>query len=366
MKKRLRCIVRALDERFQVRLSRMKYSKRSYRSKSAVVGNDSLDKSTKRLISSYWGGVKANPKFVALYNKINNTASFDVRFVSDDLFYCYIDPFYNNTDAAQWIDDKNYYDLLFKDVPQAAVIARKMNGFFLNADFERIDEDAVISLCKNYGEVIIKKSIDSEGGHGVQIVDMTATTDGLQKAILNNDEFVIQEVVKQHPALAAIHSSSINTLRIMSLLYEGEVHILSTILRMGRDGSRIDNASSGGIFCGVDESGKLRKYAYDVNGNRWDCHPSGVVFEGYEIPGVDKCKDIVRANAIRIARFCKMPSWDFAIDENGDPIFIEVNMSYGQVDFHQMTNGPILKDLTPEIKNEVFADSKKKYLRKIF
>jgi len=366
MKKILRVIVRALDNRFNVRLSRIKYSKRSFCKKVSVVGDVSIDKNTKNRISSYWNGVKANSEFVALYNKINETTSFDVRFVSDDLFYCYIDPYYNDADAARWIDDKNYYDLLFKDVPQAAVIARKMNGFLLNADFEKIDENTVISLCKRYGEVIIKKSIDSEGGHGVQIVDVTETTDWLQKAILKNDEFVIQEVVKQHSALAAIHPNSINTLRIMSLFHKGVVYILSTILRMGRDESRIDNASSGGIFCGVDESGKLRKYAYDVNGNRWDCHPSGVVFEGYEIPGVDKCKDIVRANAIKIARFCKMPSWDFAIDEKGNPIFIEVNMTYGQLDFHQMTNGPLFKDLTLEIMNEVFASPKKRFVRKIF
>lgn len=366
MKIILRHFVRALDERFQVRLSRMKYSKRSYRNKSAVVGNDSLDKSTKRLISSYWSGVKVNSKFVALYNKINNTASFDVRYVSDDLFYCYIDPFYNNTDAAQWMDDKNYYDLLFKDVPQATFIARKMNGILLDANYEYIDINSVVDLCKGFEEVVVKKSVNSEGGHGVHILNATTVPEKLRSLIQKNHDLVIQEVVRQHPVLAAIHPSSINTLRIMSLLHDGEVHILSTILRMGRGGSRIDNASSGGIFCGVDESGKLKKYAYDVNGNRWDCHPSGVVFEGYEIPGVDKCKDIVRANAIKIARFCKMPSWDFAIDKNGEPILIEVNMSYGQLDFHQMTNGPLFKDLTLEMLNEVFASQQKRLLRRVF
>lgn len=365
MKKILRAIVRALDNRFNVRLSRIKYSKRSFRKKSSVVGNVPLDENTKKSISSYWKGVKVHPGFVALYNKINETASFDVRYVSDDLFYCYIDPFYNNEDAAQWLDDKNYYDWMFHDVRQAVVFARKLNGCLLDANYEMTDIDSVINLCKSYDEVIFKKSIDSEGGHGVKILK-ASNTEELSSLINNTDDFVIQEVIKQHSTLAAIHSSSINTIRIMSLLHEGEVHILSTILRMGRDGSRVDNASSGGIFCGVDEMGRLKKYAYDVDGNRWDKHPSGVVFEGYVIPGIDKCVDIVRKNAMKMARFCKMPSWDFAIDENGHPIFIEVNMSYGQLDFHQMTNGPIFKDLTPEIINEVFASSKKRFLRKIF
>lgn len=367
MRRRIKRIFHTISDWFNiVRLSRMNYSKKSFKTKLSVVGGVSLDQDTKRRISSYWKGVKANSKFIALYNKINNVVPFDVRFVSDDLFYCYIDPYFNNAKTAKWLDDKNLYDLLFKDVRQPLVIARKINGYLLNKNYETTNLEAVVSQCRSLGEVIIKKSIESEGGHGVQIIDAVAEVDELCREIQNNDDFVIQEVVKQHPALSAIHPSSINTLRIMSLLHKGEVHILSTILRMGRDGSRIDNASSGGIFCGVDESGKLRKYAYDVNGNRRDRHPSGVVFEGYEIPGVEKCKDIVRKNAMRIARFCKMPSWDFAIDDKGNPIFIEVNMTYGQLDFHQMTNGPLFKDLTLEIMSEVFASRRKRLLRRVF
>ena len=110
----------------------------------------------------------------------------------------------------------------------------------------------------------------------------------------------------------------------------------------------------------------MRKYAYDVDGNKWDRHPSGGVFEGRFIPGIEKCKVIIERNAMKIARFCKMPSWDFAIDEEGEPVLIEVNMSYGQLDFHQMTNGPLFKDYTPEIMNEVFSNRKKRLLRKLF
>lgn len=367
MRRRIKRIFHTISNWFNiVRLSRMNYSKKSFKTKLSVVGGVSLDKDTKRRISSYWKGVKANSKFIALYNKNNNVVPFDVRFVSDDLFYCYIDPYFNNAKTAKWLDDKNLYDLLFKDVRQPFVIARKINSYLLNINYETTNTDVVINQCRSFGEVVVKKSIESEGGHGVRIVDAIANTDELRKEIQNNDDVVIQTVIKQHPAMAALHHSSINTIRIISLIHKGEVQILSTIVRMGRGGSRIDNASSGGVFCGVDESGRLRKYAYDVDGNQWDRHPSGVIFEGYEIPGIDKCKDVVRKNAMKLARFCKMPSWDFAIDEEGEPVLIEVNMSYGQLDFHQMTNGPLFKDLTPEIMSEVFSNRKKRLLRKLF
>lgn len=364
MKKWLVHINRALDRKFNIRLSRLSYSKNSYKSKLSVVGGCFVDKSTRSCVSDYWGGVRVDPKFIALYNAINNTDSFDERFVPDDLYYCYIDPFLNNTEVARWMDDKNYYDLLFKDVPQPEVLARKMNGYLMNGDYVPLDSDTIIEHCKGTEEVIVKKSIESEGGKGVRIVNTQTEINELKKMILESDNFVIQKVIKQHPSLAAIHPSSINTIRILSLLLNGEVHILSTILRMGRGGSRVDNASSGGIFCGIDDAGRLRKFAYDVDGHKWDKHPSGIVFENYFIPGLDKCQEIVRDKAMRLARFSRMPSWDFAIDDEGNPVFIEVNMAYGELDFHQMTNGPLFKDLTQEVVKEVFADRRKKLLRR--
>ena len=42
------------------------------------------------------------------------------------------------------------------------------------------------------------------------------------------------------------------------------------------------------------------------------------------------------------------------MDENGDPVVIEVNMSYGQIDFHQLCNGPIFGDRTGEMLDYLF------------
>ena len=45
----------------------------------------------------------------------------------------------------------------------------------------------------------------------------------------------------------------------------------------------------------------------------------------------------------------KLISWDFAIGVDGEPILIEANLSFGQIDFHQLCNGPIFKEMTDEI-----------------
>lgn len=62
--------------------------------------------------------------------------------------------------------------------------------------------------------------------------------------------------------------------------------------------------------------------------------------------------------ANRISNTRKLASWDFSVDELGNPILIEVNMAFGELDFHQMTNGPIFKDLTQDVIKEVFKDNR--------
>lgn len=360
-----RFVVNWLDDKFSIELSRKGFAKRSKENKKRTIGPVSLTSSSDRCISDYWHGLaRVDKESIGIYNRLYDENSFDPRFIPADLFFCFIDPFYNNSDAAEWLDDKNLYDLLFPDVYQPITIGRKVNGLYFDKNYKTTDIKAIIDHCGPFGEVVVKNSIDSEGGKGVQVIDPIKNEKDLIDILKNSYNAIIQEAIKQHPTISALHQSSINTIRVISLLRKGEVHILSMVIRMGKDGKRVDNSSSGGIFCGIDDKGCLKKYAFDLAGNRFERHPSGVVFEGYQIPGTDKIKEIIKELALRLARFCRMASWDFAIDEKGNPVFIEVNMSYGGVDFHQMTNGPLFKDMTKDIIKEVFTDPKKRFIQK--
>ena len=50
----------------------------------------------------------------------------------------------------------------------------------------------------------------------------------------------------------------------------------------------------------------------------------------------------------------RLVSWDFAIDPDGEPVLIEANLHYGELDFHQINNGPIFGEDTEKILKEVF------------
>lgn len=52
----------------------------------------------------------------------------------------------------------------------------------------------------------------------------------------------------------------------MTLIMDRKVHHISTVLRMGTGGNKVDNASAGGITCGVKENGQLKDIAFNAHG----------------------------------------------------------------------------------------------------
>jgi hypothetical protein len=317
-------------------------------------------------ISSFWCDY-LSPKrelgWFAFYKSMGH--EYDLSFyVPDDFYYAYVDGYFSSPEACRLIDDKNLYDLLFHDVPRPRTIARSIDGIALNADFQHINMTDFVNLCYLEGSVILKKAVNSEGGKGITFFD--ASKDDKVELIAfvkESKNICVQEVIRQHQDLSKLHPKSVNTIRIISLFFEDEVHILSSVVRMGVGEAKVDNASSGGIVCGVESSGRLKPEAFDVMGNRYGQHPSGVRFESVTIPHFDQCLDLCRKYALRLVQFSKLLSWDFAISEDGNPLLIEVNMSFGEIDFHQMCNGPLFGDLTPRVMKMVLEGNKMLSLR---
>ena len=161
--------------------------------------------------------------------------------------------------------------------------------------------------------------------------------------------FIVQKLVKQHDDLKAINPTSLNTLRVMSFFFQGKVHILSAQLRMGSGGARVDNYSSGGYACNVQMDGRLSERAVSSNGWATE-HPSGIAFKDIVVPSFDRVIEIINEEHKKIP-YLNIIGWDFGIDENGDPVFIEMNE--GPQD-NQNGSGPTFGDMTEDVLDEVF------------
>ena len=165
-------------------------------------------------------------------------------------------------------------------------------------------------------------------------------------------DFIVQEPIKQSKDLSIVHPQSVNTIRTMSYFDGKEVRILSSILRMGVKDSKVDNESSGGVSCGITSEGVLKRYTRLANGKTFDGHPDGFKTEGHKINNYSKILDTIKESHKLIPYF-KLISWDFSIDDDGNPLMIEYNTSWCGINFHQFNNGPLFGDMTDEILKEI-------------
>lgn len=312
-------------------------------------------RSFKDQVVTYWKKYKRiSPKWAWWYASMNGII--DSRYIPNDLYYTKIDQYFNNRKLGWGFNDKNYYSKIFVGIAQPEVLVRKINGFLLDADYKQITFDEAWEILSKESEVIVKPSQETGSGRGVCFWKTTTDKKNIDSFLSEKEwkDYLAQKVIRQHSELDKVHSGSVNTLRIVSLLMPEGVHILSSNLRMGVDNSRIDNVSAGGISCGINNNGRLKKYAsYAYSGERMDCHPQGLIFEGFEVPSYNRAIELVKEAAPMIPHF-RLVSWDIAIDQKGDPLLIEANMRKGMINLNQFNNGPLFGDLTDRVLEEVF------------
>lgn len=310
---------------------------------------DTLAPEYKSRIEAYWKPYhRVNTRYHAWYSSRNGIC--DPRYIPDDLYYTVIDQHFNNRKYGWGVNDKNYYSLLFPDVKQPTTVIRKINNIYYNADYRIISENEAIRLCKQQEALIIKPANETGGSRGIQF---WTVGEGIKGKIQKHSSLIVQTLIKQHKALSEIHSNSVNTLRIMTLIINDQVYHISTVLRMGVGGSRVDNASAGGITCGVKNDGQLKDVAYNAHGDIFTEHPQGYHFNKCKVPNYNKAVDVVKCCHEKLGHF-RLVSWDVAIDDEEEPVLIEANLRNGECDFHQFNNGPLFGDLTDQVLQEVF------------
>ena len=294
----------------------------------------------KNKLKSKWGKYK-NSKSFLVYNQYYEGNDLE-NFVPMEYFLFKFEPFFNKTFECRMLGDKNYYELLFHDVRQPQTIVRYIKGMFLDEKYNCISKEDVLQKCKVLDRVIIKIATDSMGGHGIFFWNHDDSEEELMKLICQADNVIVQEVIRQHPKMASLNEDSVNTMRLATLTFNGEVHVVSQFIRVGAKGMQVDNVSSGGMYCGIQSTGMLCDYGFDHLGRKAYNSASGVEFKGFEIPGYAKCIELVKSKAPRMAYVCNFVSWDFCIAEDGEPIMIETNFAFPDAIVNQLANGPLL------------------------
>ena len=147
--------------------------------------------------------------------------------------------------------------------------------------------------------------------------------------------YELEELLLQHPDVAAIYPHAINTVRAVTILQDGEPHLVCTYFRIGNGGRHVDNFNSGGMVVPVDEkTGTVLDKAIDKTKALYATHPmTGTPIKGFRFPDWDKAMDMVKQAATRVSQVGYV-GWDVAVTPDG-PEFVEGN-TFCAHDFWQL------------------------------
>ena len=205
------------------------------------------------------------------------------------------------------------------------------NGIYICKPVDGSQGKGIFKITKNNDNINIKHI--TEGN-----ISLEAFPNRISKS-----QYILQDFVNQHEDLNKLNPYSVNTVRIVTTRFNEETHILGAFLRMGiKVDSFIDNASAGGVFCGIDiNTGKLKKYGFTEKSDKiLFSHPiSNIVFDGYQLPYWNEVVDLVK----KLHPYFYQQSsigWDIAITPNG-PMVIEGNCPAWGVYHMQLALGPL-------------------------
>ena len=310
-------------------------------------------------LKSVWGDIwdtgLVDPLWVKVYS--DKTGIYSPEYVGSDIHYYNVEWSRIDYDYLRAFLDKNYMDVVLPCVKHPVTLIRKIHGQYLDVDFNPMSKpQAIDKLYENLDPgIVVKISRSSSGGKGVRFLGKGSTKEDISEALDVDPDVAVQLVMRQHPEMAKMNASSVNTIRIICIILDGESIPLSAVVRIGNSGSRVDNFSSGGVGCGVKPDGRLNDCGYTQKGERYDVHPNGFVFSEGFVPNFDKVLEAVKRCHMCVPMF-GVASWDIAIDEDGEPVLIEYNVGGAGIDIHQYNNGPLYGKYRERIISDAFKN----------
>ena len=223
----------------------------------------------------------------------------------------------NMNDKSYWhhFDDKTQFNTLF---------APQVKRDWMKVDAETAQDTLQAFLHRH--DAILYKPLEGSSGQGIikfQKADWQHLT-VFQQKLRDMGDGILEEIVIQHPDMASLCPTSVNTIRIATLLGDRQEGIVYAFIRIG-NGKVMDNVDCGGMAARVDlDTGILKTVAADKQGNVFENHPmTGTPIVGFQIPYWEEAKAMC-LEAMKKVPQVRFVAWDVAITASG-PVFIEGN-----------------------------------------
>ena len=305
---------------------------------------------------------KGYPFFTYDYHRVLKGLSgrFCPDYMPEDLYYCYIEDFFSDKEASRYIDNKCYYPRIFPMLKQPESVVFRIGGIWLDTGYRPLSPREVLNaLSQCEGDLIMKIAENSEKSFGVFLLQENERMETFRKNIkqIPKDlDVIVQKAIRQHEAYAALNPESVNAYRVISYLNDetNEVEILKLSIRIGIDDNISNTGGRGGVLAGVAQDGRLTPFTYGLDAAKYTKHPVyGYSFGDITLPFADRVVEYVKKGHPMVSRF-KLISWDIGIDEAGNPVLMEINLTMSGMFSNQLLDGPLFGDKTEHILKKVF------------
>ena len=305
-------------------------------------------------ISNYPIFRKSDLKWLDFYFSIYGKP--DQNFISVP-FYLYTETCLYDRLLINGIVEKNAYNKLLNWVPTPATLLRRINGFYYDDQFQKIDRKDIMTLLDGHKKLILKPSIYTGGGKSILVFENKNGTLNNGKFDLNpefldgyNRDFIIQEFVIQNSFFSQFNPTCNNTIKIFTYrsIKDDSVNLLHCIFWVGAKGSFLDHDQWGGFGLSINEENKLNNHAIDIYGNKYASVNNIALSSLDKVPAMDE----IRALAKKIVNnmyYARLLALDFTVNKDGKPLLLEINFRANGIHQYQMHNGGLFKEFTKEI-----------------
>lgn len=305
------------------------------------------------LCKKYWGCYPLHYYRYDLYKRDKQLSNEElINYIPEFFFYKLYLPYYDSEKYSILLSDKNLTEQLFRSVGirQPYTICKLINDkIYTNGleimGFKKVEQEIKES---NYKKIFVKP-VDGQGGYGIIIFHLNdhgkyTTKDGIEfnenflSEIGKNKNYIIESGLSQDDEISKIYTNSINTFRIATENKDGEVRIVCSILRIGKEGNEVDNMCQDGIALGINHNnGSCKDYAITEEGRVFYKHPdTNFIFKDYKVDKWDTIKNFTIECAGKLPQFTYL-GWDIALTKEG-PVAIEANLGFG-LDLYQVSVG---------------------------
>ncbi|CAA9432572.1 MAG: hypothetical protein AVDCRST_MAG35-2705, partial [uncultured Quadrisphaera sp.] len=195
---------------------------------------------------------------------------------------------------------------------------------------------------------VVVKPVAGAGGRGVRLV---AGAEVESYPAEPDVDLLVQEVLVQHPVLAAVNPASLNTLRVLAVRLPGGPELVAAVHRWGTAATgAVDNVSAGGLCSHVDLAtgvvGPAVGAPRGLQRVQHDEHPdTGARIAGLQLPHWQEVRELVGALMSAFPELDHV-GWDLCVTGGGVRV-VEANATMPNPNIFQY-HGPFATD--PQVR----------------